>query len=116
MDKFLIKKIQVGENNTTEINKNISRPVNDSSSSSIKNNSDNPSKKFKGNYRIYNENYLKMGIHWVGDEDCPLPFCVICEEKLSNESMVPNKLERHFKTKHQSLALASKQIDLFESF
>lgn len=54
-----------------------------------------------------------MGIYWVGDEDCPLPFCMICEEKLSDESMFPNKLERHFKTKHQSLE--SKQI-IFECF
>ena len=30
--------------------------------------------------------------------------CVICEETLSAESMKPNKLKRHFDTKHSNLS------------
>jgi hypothetical protein len=63
-------------------------------SSSFKEIQENPSKKFKGKYRQYNKNYLKLGFFWVGDEHCPIPYCFICDEKLSNESMVPNKLTR----------------------
>jgi len=63
MDKFLIKKIQVVRKNTDEDNskteKNFSSSVN--ASSNFKENSENPFKKFKGKYRQYNENYLKLG-------------------------------------------------------
>jgi hypothetical protein len=72
--------------------KNSSSSVN--ASSSFKEIQENPSKKLKGKYRQYNENYLKLGFFWVGDEHCPIPYCLICDEKLSNESMVPNKLTR----------------------
>jgi len=101
MDKFLIKKIQVVRETTNEDNleteKNSSPSVNASSSFNEK--SENPSKNFKGKYCQYNENYLILGFFWVGDEHCPIPYCFICDEKLSNESMVPNKLARHFSTK-----------------
>ena len=63
MDTFLIKKIQVVRENTDEDNleteKNSSSSVN--ASSSFKEKQENPSKKFKGKYRQYNENYLKLG-------------------------------------------------------
>ncbi|GFV87112.1 protein FAM200B [Trichonephila clavipes] len=37
----------------------------------------------------------------VDDEDRPI--CVICNEKLANESMKPAKLKRHLETKHKEL-------------
>jgi len=68
MDKFLIKKIQVVRENTdkdnSETEKNSSLPAN--ASSSLKEKSENSSKKFKGKYRRYNEDYLKMGFFFLG--------------------------------------------------
>ena len=53
--------------------------------------------------RHYNEDYLNFGFT-CSDEAIPRPVCVICEEKLANESMVPSKLKRHFNTKHSHLS------------
>ena len=52
--------------------------------------------------RQYCDDYLKFGFSWSGDVAQPCP-CVVCGEKMSNESMVPNKLQRHFTTKHSCL-------------
>ncbi len=41
----------------------------------------------------YSNSYLKFGFHWTGNEDQPLPLCVVCDERMSNEGMVPSKLE-----------------------
>lgn len=62
--------------------------------------------------RLYNEDYLTMGFTWCGDEECPTPECVICGEKLSNASMVPNKLLRHISTKHRHLQ--GKSVEYFK--
>lgn len=40
-----------------------------------------------------------MDFHY-GDEDEPAPSCVICHEILTNESMKPSNLKRHFELKH----------------
>ena len=53
-----------------------------------------------------------MGFSWVGNNTCPILICIVCDERLSNESIVPNKLERHFKSKHPSLP--TKTVDYFE--
>ena len=57
-----------------------------------------------GKVRDYNDSYLAMGFSWTGDIRCPLPECIVCGEKLSNSSMAPAKLKRHFATKHIDLA------------
>ena len=44
-----------------------------------------------------------FGFSWSGDVAQPCPLCVVCGEKMANESMVPNKLQRHFTTKHSCL-------------
>ena len=58
----------------------------------------------KAKKRTYNGNYLKLGFISTGDEACPLPLCLICGMKLSNQGMVPSKLKRHLTTNHPSLA------------
>ncbi|KAK9708472.1 hypothetical protein QE152_g27175 [Popillia japonica] len=42
----------------------------------------------------YDEDYIKYGFSWCGDETAPKPQCIICSKQLSNESMVPSKLKR----------------------
>ncbi|GFT81845.1 zinc finger BED domain-containing protein 5 [Nephila pilipes] len=39
--------------------------------------------------RKYDEDYIKYGFSWCGDETAPKPQCIICGDQLSNESMVP---------------------------
>ena len=66
--------------------------------------SEPPKKKTKLNIRRqYHEDYLNIGFSWSGNVDDPRPWCLVCGEKLSNESMVPSKLKRHFSTKHSHL-------------
>lgn len=66
--------------------------------------SEPPKKKTKLNIRRqYHEDYLNIGFSWSGNVDDPRPWCLVCGEKLSNESMVPSKLKLHFSTKHSHL-------------
>ncbi|KAL7646078.1 UNVERIFIED_CONTAM: hypothetical protein RMT77_002979 [Armadillidium vulgare] len=62
--------------------------------------------------RQYCDVYLKFGFSWSGDVNRPSPLCVVCGEKLSNESMVPSNLQRHFTSKHSSLQ--DKELNYFE--
>ncbi|UYV63982.1 SF3B3 [Cordylochernes scorpioides] len=56
--------------------------------------------KSTGNKRKYVEDYLKYGfIPSVNDPS--LPFCLICQKTLSNETTVPSKLLRHIETNHR---------------
>ena len=54
--------------------------------------------------RLYCNSYLNFGFTWCGDKEQPLPECLICDTKLSNEAMVPSKLSRHFSKKHGNLS------------
>ena len=56
--------------------------------------------------------YLKMVFTWNEDEQDPRPRCIICYDQLANESMRPNKLLRHFESKHSELK--NKPLDFFE--
>ena len=48
--------------------------------------------------------YLNFGFTWCGDKEQPIPECLICHTKLSNEAMVPCELSRHFSKKHENLS------------
>ncbi|GFW35543.1 hypothetical protein TNCV_2461851 [Trichonephila clavipes] len=51
--------------------------------------------------RQYSEEYLKFGfIPAVQDER--IPFCLLCQQFLSNESMKRRRLETHLKAKHSA--------------
>ena len=62
--------------------------------------------------RKYDESYLKYGFIPTGDQHAPIPMCVICGDKLDNESMKPSKLLRQLETKHPNLK--DKPIEYFE--
>ena len=47
---------------------------------------------------------MTIGFTWCGDQAQPLPECLVCKAKLSNESMVLSKLKRHFTAKHGHLS------------
>ncbi|XP_060764599.1 SCAN domain-containing protein 3-like [Neoarius graeffei] len=83
--------------------------------SSIDDNNDpgsNPKKK-KGSFnRRYDDSYLKFSFTQTGDSHAPNPLCVVCGDKLSNESMKPSKLIRHLETKHPTLK--NKPLEFFE--
>jgi hypothetical protein len=50
-------------------------------------------------HRQYKEEYIEFGFI-PSESDNSLPFCLICSKVLSNESMVPSKLLRHYESKH----------------
>lgn len=58
--------------------------------------SSGPAKKKKIKLRKYDKSYLSFGFSWTGTEEEPIPLCVICRETLSNDSMKPSNLKRHF--------------------
>jgi hypothetical protein len=47
----------------------------------------------------YNPSSLSFGFTYTGEESAPVPQCVICYETLSNHSMKPSFLMRHFEIK-----------------
>lgn len=53
--------------------------------------------------RKYDDSYLSFGFSWAGNDDKPLPLCLICGLNMSNESMIPSKLGKHFYTQHSHL-------------
>lgn len=66
----------------------------------------------KAKTRLYFDSYLSMGFTWCGDGLLPKPKCVVCGDELSNESMVPSKLKRHFSTRHSNLS--DKPVEYFK--
>ena len=60
----------------------------------------------------YSEEYLKYGfIPAIHDERSP--FCLLCQQCLTNESMKPGRLALHLKTKHS--AYANSDLNYFKS-
>jgi hypothetical protein len=57
-----------------------------------------------GKKRKFKEEYIEYGFIAKGSEDCQVPFCLLCNSTLSNESLVPNKLKRHLETNHAGKA------------
>lgn len=115
MDKFIIRKRKSShdDDDTGADNQKSESDNNKSIISARPSTSTQKTKKIKSQVkRKYQENYLLKGFSWVGEENCPKPHCLICDEILSNESMVPSKLERHFSTKHKNYA--NKSIDYFK--
>jgi hypothetical protein len=61
-----------------------------------------------GAARRYQESYLSFGFTYTESGNRELPVFVVCGEKLSNECMVPSKLNRHLATKHSHLGKKDK--------
>jgi hypothetical protein len=61
--------------------------------------------------RQYNEDYLSFGFISSGEEQ-PRPKCIVCSDKLVNETVVLSKLKRNLHTKHSHLC--KKPIDYFK--
>ncbi|GFX32886.1 uncharacterized protein TNCV_890221 [Trichonephila clavipes] len=51
--------------------------------------------------RQYSEEYLKFGFI-PAVQDKRIPFCLLCQQFLSNESMKRGRLEAHLKAKHSA--------------
>ncbi|GFW28209.1 uncharacterized protein TNCV_4499391 [Trichonephila clavipes] len=51
--------------------------------------------------RQYSEEYLKFGFI-PAVQDKRIPFCLLCQQFLSNESMKRGRLEAHSKAKHSA--------------
>jgi hypothetical protein len=62
-------------------------------------------------FRQYNEDYLSFGFISCGEEQ-PRPKCVVCGEKLANQSVVSSKLKRQRHAKHSHLL--EKPIEYFK--
>ncbi|GFV79099.1 protein FAM200B [Trichonephila clavipes] len=62
--------------------------------------------------RKYNEEFVKNGFTFCVVDDEERPICVICNEKLANDSMKPPRLKRHLETKHSELQ--NKHADFFQ--
>jgi len=54
----------------------------------------------KGTKRRFKEEYIEYGFIASRSDDVQVPYCLLCNSTLSNESLVPNKLKRHLKTNH----------------
>ena len=61
--------------------------------------------------RKFCDEYLHYGFTSIIVSGVEKPQCVICSDILSEESMKPNKLKRHFSTKHPQFA--DKDKDFF---
>jgi len=117
MDKFLIK--PNSEKNLDNVTVTVTaqtKPIVEAKKAKkfLSNNNNNNSNicVVQSKTRLYQSQYLSIGFTWTGDLKVPTPLCVVCGDKLSNESMNPSKLKRHFLTNHQNLA--GKKQDYFK--
>ena len=60
---------------------------------------------------LYSEDYIKLDFTFSGNVNNPCFLCLVCGDKLGNESMVPNKLKRHFTSKYGHLS--EKPVEYF---
>ncbi|CAI6358915.1 unnamed protein product [Macrosiphum euphorbiae] len=91
MDRFINRKRKYDNDENTE----ISDTTLPSTSETLKQSG--------GKCRYYNESYMDIGFTWCGPKDEPIPECIVCGKMLTNESMVPSKLKRHFIKQHSHL-------------
>ncbi|XP_068225609.1 zinc finger BED domain-containing protein 5-like [Palaemon carinicauda] len=102
MDKFLIRKEASGSRES------------DSEQSLNPTNSNVKKAKIRDHLnRQYNESYLKFGFFWSGDAAQPNPLCVVCGDKMSNESMVGYQ-DKDLVYFQRLLDQQSKQRNVFE--
>lgn len=66
----------------------------------------------KGIKRKFKEEFIEFGFVASELDDAQVPFCLLCNSTLSNESMVPNKLKRHLEKNHP--ARKNEPRDYFE--
>lgn len=59
--------------------------------------------------RRYDDNYLSLGFTRTTINGEDRPQCVVCLTVLASDSMKPNKLRRHFETKHAELVNKPKE-------
>lgn len=97
MDKFLQRKHDSGTDNAS------------TNACNINDDTFNNENKIKKVNRQYCNDYLNFGFTYVDENDCQIPFCVVCGEKLSNSAMAPAKLNRHFSSKHANLQSKEKK-------
>ena len=95
MDKFLINKKKVVESDVNKIQNEVHKTC----------------KRKVCKTHLYSEDYMKLGFTFSGNKNNPCPLCLVCGDKLLNESMVPNKLKRHFTSKHSHLS--EKPVEYF---
>ncbi|CAH1987722.1 unnamed protein product [Acanthoscelides obtectus] len=62
--------------------------------------------------RKFSEDYVKFGLTFIEKDELQFPQCVICMKVLSNDSMRPNRLERHLKQQYPTLVLKTKEFFL----
>lgn len=63
--------------------------------------------------RKFKPEYIKYGFIALDSNGIQVPFCLICNEALSNEALVPSKLKRHLDSRHPTLK--DKPVDYFNS-
>jgi hypothetical protein len=51
---------------------------------------------------MYDNEYIKFGFTYTGDQDCPKQRCIICGDVLENSSLKPSLLRQHLETRHPS--------------
>jgi len=54
--------------------------------------------------RLFCHSYLNIRFTWDGEEAQPIPHCLMCDAKLSNEAIVPSRLNGHFTNIHGHLS------------
>ena len=70
------------------------------------------SKKRKGEFgREYDKKYFELGFTIAPcSEQSPQPLCLVCSQILSNDTMKPFKLSRHFHSKHNKQNYMSQKL------